>query len=238
MAFKRKRSFRKRYGRKPYSRRKLSRKMVRVPRQLKSDFLLSKFKSTIAVNDVLKLTSGSTFQPKNLVFSLDQANGAAGILRHFERYKICKVVVKFIPRKATLVNIEASDGATSTVQEVPDMYYLVDYNDEEIPQTSTEQWFRGNSKVVSKKATRPHTITMKPRCLQPFYSYFDPNQPEGINWSFRSISPQWVEENQANESTRTQYFGMKFGMSPGQVNTYTMDLDITYYIAFAGRKPL
>lgn len=220
------------------TRKRFTRKRARISRSLKSDFLMSKFKSTTAVNDVLKLTSASTFQPKSLVFSLDQANGAAGILRHFERYKICKVVVRFIPRRATLVNIEASDAATSTVQEVPDMYYLKDYNDEEIPQTSTEQWFRGNSKAYNKKATRPNVISMKPRCLQPFYSYFDPNQPEGINWSFRSIAGQWIEENQANESTRTQYFGLKYGMSPGQTNTYTMDLDITYYIAFSQRKPL
>lgn len=178
-------------------------------------------------------------------FSLSYAQNHKDWASMFQRYKINAVVVEFTPIASTqLVNLPGSGVPTPPITNIitPFLYTFVDPNEVAFPVPPTGSNLNDeNIKYMLQhkncnriKASKKHTVMLRPSILNIAYQDADSSQPQGINFGYTSSKAPWIELNEKN-STTFKHFGLKVLLSnaspPGRWN---YNINMKYYVSFNG----
>jgi len=217
------------------------RPMIPKPMRFKADEYHTVFFSTENVNsDFSIFNSDSVFTAKGKTFAINQMVNYIQWQRLFEEYRLNRVVVTFDPVQITVRNRAVTTSNPTTpiagATQVPFCYYFIDRNDDAIPTNPTRDQFKSVRGCVRKPATQQHVISFTPSTLTPVYQSTDTDGKPLFNYMI-DYQKKWVQNNLAEISSDTPYWGIKYGIEPATpLGGYNMRVSIKYYVSFRKKK--
>jgi len=182
---------------------------------------------------------------RNLDFSLAYAQNHKDWSALFQRYKINAVVLEFTPVATTqLVNLPSGTLPNPPITSIitPFLYTFVDPNEVAFPVVAPGlnqndeyiKYMLQHKNCNRVKATRKHTLMLRPSILNIAYQKPDPGSTQGINFGYTSAKAPWVELNE-KDAVDFRHFGAKVLLSNAMpAGRFQYNINIKYYVSFNG----
>lgn len=175
----------------------------------------------------LQIANDTTAETRGaLIFQLANCNYFTRFTAIYDQYRIDKVVVRFRPSMATVVNRPYDDSTTAvSAQVTPRFVTAIDYDDNNTPASLDELVSRHNSRTTL--ATKPQTIAFKPKRLIQVY---------------RTISSTGYITDGSKAfldcaQTDIPHYGLKYALDTGSpIRAFIYQIDIEYQLTFTGLR--
>lgn len=186
---------------------------IKIPKSLQTQYEVYHFKRIVDGATLIYQAAGSTTLGA-FNFQLAGVDNYTDFTNLFDQYRIDYIVVRFRPQ----FNMASFASFSSTT--IPTLYTVIDMDDSNTPASLAE--LRQYQTLRESKFDRTISRTLQPRCASALYS--------GAFTSYSTVRP-WVD----CASSAVQWYGVKFGITAGQVGQTALQawsIEVEYFFSF------